>query len=961
MRLVIGLIMALASMTPALLRAQPVDARNPVFKGPGGIVAGSPTGGNLGPGTINSQGVYVNGVAVGGGLTVPNACVIGGTGTALSGVTLGTNLSCTGSTLNATGGGGTPGGSNGQVQINQSGTFGGVPVGTSGNNTVLQTNGSGVVAPAVLPTATPSQLGAVRPDGSTITISNGILSATTGGGGTVTSTALQPANGFTGTVANPNTTPTITLSTTASGILKGSAGAISSATPGSDYLTPNGSGTGLSGILPLAGGTLSGSLNSAGINDVVGVNVTPPATVTSLTTNISTTAAGTILPVANATGLQLGQVASGTNIPDSDPVVFVSGGTAPVVVTASFGAGTGTTLVPVSDSTGLFAGMLARDTTTPSVWAANTRVVGIAASASAVVTVTGTAGAAGQSNVTVSSGGASCLQGMIITDATAAVIPANTQVATSTATTISLTANITGGGIGATDTIRCYPTVITNGMTAVALTVGDSLSFSPAFQLLIPTTAAVTSGTVVTFSSPLTAVGASVSSTGTVGAGYDGFYQNGIRALQITTDGTTEHTCAGYFACGSIRPDALYVTAIGSHALEKNVMFSPESSAFGAGALHSVTTGTQNNAFGINALGFNVFGSGNTAIGTDAMRNTVNPNGAVAIGMATLQNDNNTMDIGIGNNVLSGNVNSTGFYNIGIGDSVLRSPAITSARQNIAIGINAMSSLTMTNASDNICVGTGCGDSMTTAQQNVVLGTASGGALTTGSGNVILGYQAGFASTADNQNVLVGGGSGFHINGGSNNACLGFQACNGVSTGGSNVVLGARTSTQNEITTGTHNVSIGPNAQVPVATNSNQLDIMNFIYGLNLASTGATVSAGRIGIGTTAPTAALTLGDAGWDGTAQHDDGHLGVVQTVTLPTTTNGTLDSHASDVTGTITLSAANPVVTFGHAWATAPHCVLSSPSGGVTLTSYAVATGTLTITTVATTGTVTYMCIQ
>lgn len=86
-------------------RAANVDDRNPTFTGPG-IVAGSPTGGNLGTGTVNAQGVYVNGVAVGGGLAVPNACVIGGTGTALSAVTLGTNLSCTGSTLNAAGGGG---------------------------------------------------------------------------------------------------------------------------------------------------------------------------------------------------------------------------------------------------------------------------------------------------------------------------------------------------------------------------------------------------------------------------------------------------------------------------------------------------------------------------------------------------------------------------------------------------------------------------------------------------------------------------------------------------------------------------------------------------------------------------------------------------------------------------------------------------------------------------------------
>lgn len=63
----------------------------------------------------------------------------------------------------------------------------GVPVGTSGNNTVIETTGSGLVLPGILPVATTGAFGAVKPDGSSITISGGVLSATTGGGGTMTS------------------------------------------------------------------------------------------------------------------------------------------------------------------------------------------------------------------------------------------------------------------------------------------------------------------------------------------------------------------------------------------------------------------------------------------------------------------------------------------------------------------------------------------------------------------------------------------------------------------------------------------------------------------------------------------------------------------------------------------------------------------------------------------------------
>lgn len=60
------------------------------------------------------------------------------------------------------------------------------------------------------------------------------LAKYTGGGssgaGTVTSASVVAANGFDGTVTNPTTTPAITLTTTASGVLKGASGALVAAT-----------------------------------------------------------------------------------------------------------------------------------------------------------------------------------------------------------------------------------------------------------------------------------------------------------------------------------------------------------------------------------------------------------------------------------------------------------------------------------------------------------------------------------------------------------------------------------------------------------------------------------------------------------------------------------------------------------------------------------------------------------
>ena len=58
------------------------------------------------------------------------------------------------------------------------------------------------------------------------------------GTGTVTSVSVTTANGFAGSVADPTTTPAITLSTTVTGIVKGNGTALSAASAGTDYVAP---------------------------------------------------------------------------------------------------------------------------------------------------------------------------------------------------------------------------------------------------------------------------------------------------------------------------------------------------------------------------------------------------------------------------------------------------------------------------------------------------------------------------------------------------------------------------------------------------------------------------------------------------------------------------------------------------------------------------------------------------
>lgn len=85
-----------------------------------------------------------------------------------------------------------------------------------------------------------------------------LVSASATGIGTVTDVSVVTANGFAGTVANPTTTPAITLSTTITGILKGNGTAISAAVANTDYQVPiTLTTTGTSGAATFNGTTLN--------------------------------------------------------------------------------------------------------------------------------------------------------------------------------------------------------------------------------------------------------------------------------------------------------------------------------------------------------------------------------------------------------------------------------------------------------------------------------------------------------------------------------------------------------------------------------------------------------------------------------------------------------------------------------------------------------------------------------
>lgn len=154
----------------------------------------------------------------------------------------------------------------------------------------------------------------------------GELSATGGGTGTVTQVSVVSANGFAGTVANDTTTPAITLSTTVTGIIKGNGTVISAAVAGTDYVAPNGSGAGLSGVVLSVSGTSNRITSTGGQNPVIDISASyvGQASITTLGTITSGVWSGTVIAV-NKGGTNSTTALSGSSIMISNGSAIVQG------------------------------------------------------------------------------------------------------------------------------------------------------------------------------------------------------------------------------------------------------------------------------------------------------------------------------------------------------------------------------------------------------------------------------------------------------------------------------------------------------------------------------------------------------------------------------------------------------------------------------------------------------------
>lgn len=277
-----------------------------------------------------------------------------------------------------------------------------------------------------------------------------------GGSGTVTTVSVASANGLAGTVANATTSPSITLSTTVTGVLKGDGTTVSAATANTDYLTPP-SGTAL--LKAGSGGALA--------NASAGTDYQAPISLTTTGTSGAATFAGNVL-----------------NVPQY-----------------SAGAGSGTVTSASVVSANGFGGTVATASTTPAI-TITTSVSGLLkGNGTAVSAATvGTDYQAPISLTTTGSTGAATLISNVLNIPNYSVAGTVTSVATGT--------GLTGGTITSSGTISIDSTVVTltgtqtlTNKTVTALasasTVQDSAGTSYAFGYRTMPQSANTSGTLV--------------------------------------------------------------------------------------------------------------------------------------------------------------------------------------------------------------------------------------------------------------------------------------------------------------------------------------------------------------------------------------------------------------------------------------------------------------------------------
>jgi hypothetical protein len=361
------------------------------------------------------------------------------------------------------------------------------------------------------------------------------------------------------------------------------------------------------------------------------------------------------------------------------------------------------------------------------------------------------------------------------------------------------------------------------------------------------------------------------------------------------------NTANGWYALGH-NDGGSYNTAMGYEAMNNSFNNGDNNSAVGVYALKQNTTGDNNSAVGMYALSFNNAGTENTATGYQALYNNSTGNYNTANGTHSLYNNNGNYNTANGyyalssngtgeNNTASGNFalgsnsvgsentatgyeslayNGTGFGNTANGAHALRSN--TSGTYNTAMGYNALKA---NGGSYNTSVGYASMEMLLGNDGNTAIGAYAGTASTNGTNNTLIGYNAAFTNgvsnaTAIGNNALVSTSNSLVL-GDINNISVGIGVSN------PSDVLHVKGVGEHQVTIEAYAVPVGlllkeGGADVArIQHTGSYLEIEDY-YAFSWAPVGLVINQGDVGIGTTGPTAKLSV-----NGSANNATGVWGV------------------------------------------------------------------------------------
>lgn len=296
----------------------------------------------------------------------------------------------------------------------------------------------------------------------------------------------------------------------------------------------------------------------------------------------------------------------------------------------------------------------------------------------------------------------------------------------------------------------------------------------------------------------------------------------------------------------------------------------------------------------------------------------------VGVGYHALQdNTSGVSNVALGNTALANN--TTGSNNFGLGTGSLITN--TNGSQNIAIGTSALETLNGAAANNNVGIGFQALQAATTASANMGIGGTALSAITTATNNVAVGYgvlQDGNASEntgigyeallhgTGGQNVGIGVFAGYTTSG-AGNIAIGYDAADTAGVSGDyNIAIGYAAAAS--LTSGSRNILIGKQANVPSGSTSDYLNIGGALFG-NLSSKK------RIGVSGGTAVATGDWAASGW-GASATISAVTGTDHRGTVTVTTNAA-DTPTANPTLTLTFKDGT--------WTTAPFAVTSMDDQG------------------------------